>query len=94
MSHVLSNTCVLMSPASSHFTGAISEEQLLSCGASDCLMATVPTNGTQRPSQELVYTLLGIYTGTSGLRSSGPSPSRGQMQLLPVLEETVSPEYK
>ncbi|KAF6270243.1 unc-93-like protein A [Rhinolophus ferrumequinum] len=44
--------------------GAIPEEQLLSCGASDCLMATVPTNGTQRPSQELVYTLLGIYTGS------------------------------
>lgn len=47
--------------------GAIPEEQLLSCGAGDCLMATVPTNGTQRPSQELIYTLLGIYTGSGVL---------------------------
>ncbi|CAD7691631.1 unnamed protein product [Nyctereutes procyonoides] len=46
---------------------AIPEEQLLSCGASDCLMATVPTNSTQRPSQTLIYTLLGIYTGSGVL---------------------------
>ncbi|KAM7135076.1 protein unc-93 homolog A [Molossus nigricans] len=45
----------------------IPEEQLLSCGASDCLMATAPTNSTQRPSQELIYTLLGIYTGSGVL---------------------------
>lgn len=94
VSHVLSNTCVLTSPACSLFTGAIPEEQLLSCGASDCLMATVPTNGTQRPSQELIYTLLGIYTGMSVRRGSGPSPSRSQIQLLPVSEKTLSPEYK
>ncbi|XP_008579378.1 PREDICTED: protein unc-93 homolog A-like [Galeopterus variegatus] len=43
---------------------AIPEERLTSCGASDCLMATAPTNSTQRPSQGLVYTLLGIYTGS------------------------------
>ncbi|XP_053448691.1 protein unc-93 homolog A isoform X2 [Nycticebus coucang] len=43
---------------------SISEEQLTSCGANDCLMATRPSNSTQRPSQELVYTLLGIYTGS------------------------------
>ncbi|XP_058389982.1 protein unc-93 homolog A isoform X2 [Diceros bicornis minor] len=47
--------------------GAIPEEQLLSCGASDCLMATASTNSTQRPSQELIYTLLGIYTGSGVL---------------------------
>ncbi|XP_016068409.1 PREDICTED: protein unc-93 homolog A [Miniopterus natalensis] len=44
--------------------GAIQEEQLLSCGASDCVMATAPTNHTQSPSRELIYTLLGIYTGS------------------------------
>lgn len=44
-------------------SGAITEEQLLSCGANDCLMATAPGNSTQRPTQELIYTLLGIYTG-------------------------------
>uniref|UniRef100_A0A8D2F8G2 Protein unc-93 homolog A n=1 Tax=Theropithecus gelada TaxID=9565 RepID=A0A8D2F8G2_THEGE len=46
---------------------ALPEEQLMSCGASDCLMATATTNSTQRPSQQLVYTLLGIYTGTGVL---------------------------
>nr|XP_035153051.2 protein unc-93 homolog A isoform X1 [Callithrix jacchus] len=43
------------------------EEQLSSCGASDCLMATATTNSTQSPSQQLVYTLLGIYTGSGVL---------------------------
>ncbi|XP_070273447.1 protein unc-93 homolog A isoform X4 [Myotis yumanensis] len=47
--------------------GAITEEQLRSCGANDCLMATAPGNSTQRPSQELIYTLLGIYTGSGVL---------------------------
>ncbi|KAG3290597.1 hypothetical protein H1C71_027060 [Ictidomys tridecemlineatus] len=42
---------------------ATPEEHLESCGANDCLMATAPTNSTHRPSQELIYTLLGIYTG-------------------------------
>ncbi|XP_012514747.1 PREDICTED: protein unc-93 homolog A isoform X4 [Propithecus coquereli] len=46
---------------------AIPEEQLASCGARDCLMATTPSNSTQRPSPELVYTLLGIYTGSGVL---------------------------
>nr|XP_004651134.2 protein unc-93 homolog A isoform X1 [Jaculus jaculus] len=43
---------------------AVPEEQLMSCGANDCLMATVVTNSTQRPSEQLIYTLLGIYTGS------------------------------
>ncbi|XP_053770318.1 protein unc-93 homolog A isoform X3 [Desmodus rotundus] len=47
--------------------GPISEEQLESCGARDCLMATEPNNSTQRPSQELIYILLGIYTGSGVL---------------------------
>ncbi|KAJ8791524.1 hypothetical protein J1605_020620 [Eschrichtius robustus] len=42
--------------------GAIPEEQLESCGAGGCLGATASTNSTNRPSQELIYTLLGIYT--------------------------------
>ncbi|XP_037673635.1 protein unc-93 homolog A [Choloepus didactylus] len=42
----------------------IPEEQLMNCGASDCLMATTSTNSTQRPSKELIYILLGIYTGS------------------------------
>ncbi|XP_020039066.2 protein unc-93 homolog A isoform X2 [Castor canadensis] len=46
---------------------AIPEEQLVLCGASDCLMATAATNSTQRPSQELIYMLLGIYTGSGVL---------------------------
>ncbi|XP_014441874.1 LOW QUALITY PROTEIN: protein unc-93 homolog A [Tupaia chinensis] len=48
----------------------IPEEELLSCGASDCLMASVApvaTNSTHRPSQELIFTLLGIYTGSGVL---------------------------
>lgn len=45
----------------------IPEEQLQTCGASDCLMAAAPTNSTQGPSQELIYTLLGIYTGSGVL---------------------------
>ncbi|XP_039737471.1 protein unc-93 homolog A isoform X1 [Pteropus medius] len=45
----------------------IPEQQLLSCGARDCLMAKVPTNSTQRVPQKLIYTLLGIYTGSGVL---------------------------
>ncbi|KAG8504734.1 Protein unc-93-A [Galemys pyrenaicus] len=45
----------------------IPEERLQFCGASDCPAAEVPTNSTQRPSQELVYTLLGVYTGSGVL---------------------------
>ncbi|XP_057596247.1 protein unc-93 homolog A isoform X2 [Hippopotamus amphibius kiboko] len=47
--------------------GAIPEGQLRSCGASDCLMATASRNSTNQPSQELIYTLLGIYTGSGFL---------------------------
>ncbi|XP_013372876.1 PREDICTED: protein unc-93 homolog A isoform X4 [Chinchilla lanigera] len=40
----------------------LSEDQLMSCGAKDCLMSTAATNNTTQPSQKLVYTLLSIYT--------------------------------
>ncbi|XP_055289478.1 protein unc-93 homolog A isoform X2 [Moschus berezovskii] len=43
--------------------GTIPEQQLQACGASDCLMAVASTNSTKRPSQDLIYTLMGIYTG-------------------------------
>ncbi|KAL6040887.1 hypothetical protein STEG23_037863, partial [Scotinomys teguina] len=46
---------------------AIPEAQLQSCGAKDCLMATVATNSTYRPSRPLIYTLLGIFNGSSVL---------------------------
>lgn len=82
-------TCVLTSPGSSPFTGAIQEEQLLSCGASDCVMATAPTNHTQSPSRELIYTLLGIYTGMCSQPRAEFAESK--TQLLPGLETTVSP---
>uniref|UniRef100_I3M042 Protein unc-93 homolog A n=1 Tax=Ictidomys tridecemlineatus TaxID=43179 RepID=I3M042_ICTTR len=49
---------------------ATPEEHLESCGANDCLMATAPTNSTHRPSQELIYTLLGIYTKPPRLGST------------------------
>ncbi|XP_006882896.1 PREDICTED: protein unc-93 homolog A [Elephantulus edwardii] len=41
---------------------AITEDQLSSCGASDCLMTGGTTNSTEHPSQ-VIYTLVGIYTG-------------------------------
>ena len=47
----------------SNFVEAIPEEQLMSCGAKDCLMGPAATNSTHHPSQQLIYTLLGIYTG-------------------------------
>lgn len=72
-------------------TEAIPEEQLLSCGASDCLMATASTNSTQRPSQTLIYTLLGIYTGMCSQRVE----SQGQQtELLPVVKKSIFPKYK
>ncbi|XP_051020317.1 protein unc-93 homolog A-like [Acomys russatus] len=46
---------------------AIPEGQLMSCGAKDCLTGPMATNGTYHPSQELIYTLLGIYTGSGVL---------------------------
>lgn len=59
-------------PGPSPFPVAVPEEQLLSCGANDCLMATAPGNSTRRPSQELIYTLLGIYTGAWGTERVSP----------------------
>lgn len=46
-----------------NFIETIPEEQLVSCGAKDCLMGPVATNSTYHPSQQLIYTLLGVYTG-------------------------------
>ncbi|XP_061482362.1 protein unc-93 homolog A isoform X2 [Rhineura floridana] len=49
--------------------GNISEADLACCGAEDC-MATNATNGdvaSKRPSVTLIYTLLGIYTGSGVL---------------------------
>ncbi|XP_042109653.1 protein unc-93 homolog A isoform X3 [Ovis aries] len=52
--------------------GTVPEEQLQACGASDCLMAVASTNSTKRPSQDLVYTLMGIYTVLHHLRPGDP----------------------
>ncbi|NP_001414406.1 protein unc-93 homolog A isoform X1 [Rattus norvegicus] len=46
---------------------AIPDEQLMSCGAKDCLMGPSATNTTHHPSQQLIYTLLGIYTSSGVL---------------------------
>lgn len=46
---------------------AIPEEHLLTCGAADCQASGSSANITQRPSQELIYTLVGIYTGSGVL---------------------------
>ena len=54
-------------------TGTVPEEQLQACGASDCLMAVASTNSTKRPSQDLIYTLMGIYTGTCRPQEPGQS---------------------
>ncbi|XP_016083372.2 protein unc-93 homolog A [Ornithorhynchus anatinus] len=54
--------------AQSPTQGINPEEQLKYCGASDCPTTTnVSTNSTQRPPQDLVYTLLGVYTGSGVL---------------------------
>ncbi|XP_020826077.1 protein unc-93 homolog A-like [Phascolarctos cinereus] len=45
----------------------ITEEQLRLCGANDCMTTSTATNSTKRPANELVYTLLGIYTGSGVL---------------------------
>ncbi|XP_074044138.1 protein unc-93 homolog A-like [Macrotis lagotis] len=44
--------------------GEIPESQLTHCGASECFTMNVSTNSTRRPTNELIYTLLGIYTGS------------------------------
>ncbi|KAM4865794.1 protein unc-93 homolog A isoform 1-T1 [Thomomys bottae] len=41
---------------------SVSEEQLESCGARDCLMVSAALNSTQGPSQPLIYMLLSVYT--------------------------------
>ncbi|CAH7305860.1 Unc93a [Phodopus roborovskii] len=47
---------------------AIPEDQLMFCGAKDCgSMGTEASNTTHRPSQQLIYTLLGIFNGSSVL---------------------------
>uniref|UniRef100_A0A8C3NID0 Protein unc-93 homolog A n=1 Tax=Geospiza parvula TaxID=87175 RepID=A0A8C3NID0_GEOPR len=43
--------------------GEISEEHLECCGAYDCLTDTTNSTGSERPSDSLIYTLLGVYTG-------------------------------
>ncbi|XP_063089137.1 protein unc-93 homolog A isoform X2 [Cavia porcellus] len=53
------------------FTEFLLEDQLMSCGAKDCLMSTVATNTTTQPSQKLIYTLLGIYTDDNPPNSEG-----------------------
>ncbi|KAM9002885.1 protein unc-93 homolog A-like isoform X1 [Sarcophilus harrisii] len=44
--------------------GEITKEQLMYCGANDCFTANITTNSTKRPANELIYTLLSIYTGS------------------------------
>uniref|UniRef100_A0A8B9RWW1 Protein unc-93 homolog A n=1 Tax=Accipiter nisus TaxID=211598 RepID=A0A8B9RWW1_9AVES len=45
----------------------ISEENLACCGAYDCMTDTTNTTGPAEPSNSLIYTLLGIYTGNGVL---------------------------
>ncbi|XP_040584236.1 protein unc-93 homolog A isoform X2 [Mesocricetus auratus] len=46
----------------------IPEDQLMLCGAKDCgSVGTEASNSTHRPSQQLVYILLGIFNGSSVL---------------------------
>nr|XP_020826021.1 protein unc-93 homolog A-like isoform X3 [Phascolarctos cinereus] len=44
--------------------GEITKEQLLFCGANDCMKTSTATNSTKHPGNDLIYTLLGIYTGS------------------------------
>ncbi|XP_027699366.1 protein unc-93 homolog A-like [Vombatus ursinus] len=44
--------------------GEITKEHLLLCGANDCMTTSTATNSTKRPGNDLIYTLLGIYTGS------------------------------
>ncbi|XP_043859451.1 protein unc-93 homolog A-like [Dromiciops gliroides] len=44
--------------------GEISKEQLTTCGTNDCFATSASSNSTKRPADELIYTLLGIYTGS------------------------------
>ncbi|NXL72631.1 UN93A protein, partial [Leptocoma aspasia] len=42
----------------------ISEEDLQCCGAYDCLTDTTNSTGSERPSNSLIYTLVGVYTAS------------------------------
>ncbi|XP_064270090.1 protein unc-93 homolog A isoform X5 [Passer domesticus] len=42
--------------------GEISEDNLECCGAYDCLTDTTNSTGSERPSNSLIYTLVGVYT--------------------------------
>ncbi|XP_068926523.1 protein unc-93 homolog A-like [Petaurus breviceps papuanus] len=44
--------------------GDITKEELMNCGANDCYTTTSTNTSTKRPADELIYTLLGIYTGS------------------------------
>nr|XP_061806424.1 protein unc-93 homolog A-like [Nerophis lumbriciformis] len=45
----------------------ISDEQLQTCGASDCGLVITSNSTTSRPAQELVWTLVGCYIGVGVL---------------------------
>ncbi|NWX61196.1 UN93A protein, partial [Promerops cafer] len=45
----------------------ISEEDLECCGAYNCLTDTINSTGSGRPSNSLIYTLVGVYTASSVL---------------------------
>ncbi|XP_036236786.1 protein unc-93 homolog A [Molothrus ater] len=47
--------------------GEISEEDLECCGAYDCLTDTTNSTGSERPSDSLIYTLLGVYSASGVL---------------------------
>ncbi|NXX64496.1 UN93A protein, partial [Spizella passerina] len=47
--------------------GEVSEEDLECCGAYDCLTDTTNSTGSERPSDSLIYTLLGVYTASGVL---------------------------
>uniref|UniRef100_F7F0N8 Protein unc-93 homolog A n=1 Tax=Monodelphis domestica TaxID=13616 RepID=F7F0N8_MONDO len=44
--------------------GEISDDQLMHCGAKDCLKTSTSSSNSTRPTHDLIYTLLGIYTGS------------------------------
>ncbi|XP_064270086.1 protein unc-93 homolog A isoform X2 [Passer domesticus] len=47
--------------------GEISEDNLECCGAYDCLTDTTNSTGSERPSNSLIYTLVGVYTASGVL---------------------------
>ncbi|NWS00869.1 UN93A protein, partial [Motacilla alba] len=47
--------------------GEISEEDLECCGAYDCLTDTTNSTWSERPSDSLIYTLVGVYTASGVL---------------------------